>query len=410
MVELKTINSILVVCVDRDNDLGRKTGIQGPVIGRRAVLNAAAKLAVADPSESDSNSMFAAVKKFDEVKEEIQNTEVAILTGVDKSGFKSDRQIMEQLDSVLEKNPADGFVLVTDGAEDEQVLPLLQSKMRLISKEVIIIKQAKEVESTYYTIIEAFKDPSISRLLLIPAVIFLAYFFFGSLSLQLVSLVIGIYFLLKGIGLEEPIVSGIRSFGSSFSIQRMSFPFYIGSVFILAFGAITAYANFAANKDLEFVLNSIQSAQQAYFFAALSALSFVIGKGIDTVHFKKAFALRKYFLYSVSIFLVWLILDAGTQVFLKQADLNWFLGCILFSFLVLFLVYQSSKVFDVRGKITKLLMGLPVYDKQGKWLGKIEAIDAEKENIAFHNVRTKENAKIKKKDFTFRDGRIIITQ
>jgi len=406
---MKGINSILVVCVDRDNDLGRKTGIQGPVIGRRTVLNAAAKLAVADPSESDSNSMFAAVKKFDEIKDEAKIVEVAILTGVDKSGFKSDRQIIEQLDAVLEKIPADGFVLVTDGAEDEQVLPLLQSKMQLISKETVIVKQAKEVESTYYTIIEAFKDPSVSRLLLIPAVIFLAYFFFGSLSLQLVSLVIGIYFLMKGFGLEEPIVSGARNFGSSFSIQRLSSPFYIGSIFILVFGAITAYTNFSANTDMEFVLNAVQSAQKAYFFAALSAISFIMGKSVDTVHFRKAFALRKYFLYFVSTFLVWLILDSGTQVFLKQADLNWFLGSMLFSFMVLFLAYQASKVFEIRGRITKLLMGLPVYDKQGKWLGKIETVDAEKENAIFQNVRTKENEKIKKKDFTLREGKVILT-
>ena len=62
------MDKVLVVCVDRDNDLGRKTTVQGPVIGRENNLKAASKLALADPSEADANCMFAAVRKFDELK------------------------------------------------------------------------------------------------------------------------------------------------------------------------------------------------------------------------------------------------------------------------------------------------------------------------------------------------------
>ena len=38
---------VLVLTVDRDNDLGIKTSIRGPVIGRRQVLTAALKLGIA---------------------------------------------------------------------------------------------------------------------------------------------------------------------------------------------------------------------------------------------------------------------------------------------------------------------------------------------------------------------------
>ena len=39
----------LVLPVDRDNDLGVKAGIRGPVIGRKATLRAVIKLGIADP-------------------------------------------------------------------------------------------------------------------------------------------------------------------------------------------------------------------------------------------------------------------------------------------------------------------------------------------------------------------------
>ena len=51
----------LVLTVDRDNDLGLKTAIRGPVVGRKKVLAAALKLGIADPEESDTNAMLGAL-------------------------------------------------------------------------------------------------------------------------------------------------------------------------------------------------------------------------------------------------------------------------------------------------------------------------------------------------------------
>ncbi|MCJ7614473.1 DUF373 family protein, partial [Candidatus Bathyarchaeota archaeon] len=43
---------ILVLCVDRDDDLGMKAGINTPVLGRKENVNAAASLALRDPEEA----------------------------------------------------------------------------------------------------------------------------------------------------------------------------------------------------------------------------------------------------------------------------------------------------------------------------------------------------------------------
>ena len=49
----------------------------------------------------------------------------------------TDKRINEQLDYVLDSFHADAFILVTDGAEDDQVIPILQSRAPIISKEII---------------------------------------------------------------------------------------------------------------------------------------------------------------------------------------------------------------------------------------------------------------------------------
>ena len=55
----------LVLCVDRDNDIGAKTGLQAPLIGRDQNLAAATKLGLADPEDSDVNALLSAVSIYD---------------------------------------------------------------------------------------------------------------------------------------------------------------------------------------------------------------------------------------------------------------------------------------------------------------------------------------------------------
>ena len=48
-VSASTSNKLLVICVDRDNDVGEKAGIITPVIGRDACIEAAQRLALRRP-------------------------------------------------------------------------------------------------------------------------------------------------------------------------------------------------------------------------------------------------------------------------------------------------------------------------------------------------------------------------
>lgn len=402
--------NILVICVDRDDDLGRKAGIKGPIIGRPENLNAAAKLAVKDPTDSDVNSVFAAVKAFDELKRKYTGIEIATLTGAIGRGFEADKNVNEQLDRVLERFPAEGFVFISDGADDDSILPLIQGRLKLISKKLIIVKQAKGIESTYVTIIEALKDPFLSKVVFgIPGIILLLYYFIGIQSLQIIALVLGIYLLLKGFGVEEPLLKSFRKLTGPISIHRTSFPFYLATLFIFIFGIINGYSYYLISPEQDAWLKLIASSQTAYSFIAFASLSYVIGKTIDAISFKQAFKLRKYVLSATSIFLVWLILDSGTKVVLGAANLYWFLVTIIASFIILLLVFRASSVFDIRHKITKLLVGMPVYNKQGHWIGRVVQINKKKHSIAVKNIKTRKKSFLSKESFVVRKGRILAT-
>ncbi|MDH5747666.1 MAG: DUF373 family protein, partial [Candidatus Bathyarchaeota archaeon] len=75
----------LILCVDRDDDLGMKAGIKTPILGRKDNVNAAASLALRDPEEPDANAMFEAVRIYDNLKkgakEQEEEYEVATIAG-----------------------------------------------------------------------------------------------------------------------------------------------------------------------------------------------------------------------------------------------------------------------------------------------------------------------------------------
>ena len=161
----------LVLTVDRDNDLGVKAGIRGPVIGRKATLAAALRLGLADPEESDTNAILGALHRHDKLNEEAvgdDEVQIALLTGDVRVGARSDRAIAIQLDEVIQEFQPDRAILITDGADDEVALPIITSRVRVDHVEKIIVRQSKGIESTYYYVVKAIEDPRWRARLLVP--------------------------------------------------------------------------------------------------------------------------------------------------------------------------------------------------------------------------------------------------
>lgn len=158
----------LVICIDRDNDLGDKANVMVPLIGKEANIEAAVKLATADPEDSDTNTIFGGVKILDELLAKGVDAEIVTFAGDKNIGIISDQKIANQLDMILKKFPAESAIFVSDGAEDETLLPIVQSRIKIDSVKRVIVMQSANLESTYYIIKHAFNDPKISQTFFVP--------------------------------------------------------------------------------------------------------------------------------------------------------------------------------------------------------------------------------------------------
>src|SRR5207249_5764109 len=187
----------LVLCIDRDNDIGAKTGIRSPVLGREANLAAATKLGLADPEDSDVNALLSAVSIYDGLVKESQEAEVATICGDVRVGSISDLALTKQLDEVLGQLRPDRVFLVSDGAEDEAFAPVIGSRIQVDHVRRVYVRQTPTAESLYYTIGRQLKNPRVRRKIIAP----LGYVFvlFGAIYLALPNLASGLALILAGL-------------------------------------------------------------------------------------------------------------------------------------------------------------------------------------------------------------------
>lgn len=138
-ISASTSNKLLVICVDRDNDVGEKAGITTPVIGRDACIEAAQRLALEDPEDADSNSIFAAIKTYEDLISKGYQAEVITVAGVKSRGVQADEKILVEIKKVLEKFSANGAVIVSDGEDDESVVPVIQNVLPVVSVQRVAV-------------------------------------------------------------------------------------------------------------------------------------------------------------------------------------------------------------------------------------------------------------------------------
>ena len=177
-IEASVASKLLVICVDRDDDVGEKTGISTPVVGRNECIEAGQRLALEDPEDADSNAIFSAIKTYEDLVRRGYNAQVIIATGVTGRGVQADEKIAAEIKSVLKKFSADGAVIVSDGEDDEMVIPIIQNVIPVVSVQRVVMKVSRTIEHSYAVFGKFLKmvmyDPKYSKFFLgVPGILLL---------------------------------------------------------------------------------------------------------------------------------------------------------------------------------------------------------------------------------------------
>ncbi len=279
---------ILVLCVDRDNDIGVKCGIKAPLIGREENMEAASRLALADPEEADANAMFGAVKTFDILTKESKDEEyeVATITGSELGGVKADRNLSNQLREVLNEFPAKSIVLVTDGFADEEVIPIIQSHVPIMSIRRVVVRHSEAIEESYALFARYIKklveDPHYSRIALgIPGILLVSLTFLWIFNCLVYAgyvsaFIVGFVLLIKGFGIDRKV--------ASISIPKppglIKLFTQAAAIIIVGVDIYQTY-NALVNQQFQTIMGMIGlTIVKATDLAIIAASTFLIGNGI----------------------------------------------------------------------------------------------------------------------------------
>jgi putative membrane protein len=237
----------LVLNVDRDDDFGRKAKVKSPIIGIKDNIDAANKLGQVDPEDSDLNAIFSAISTYNSLASEKKDVEIATICGDIKIGLRSDEIVAKQLEEVIEKTGADNVILITDGAEDEYILPIIQSRIKITSVNRVSVKQSKELEDTYYRIVKLLEDDKVQKQFLLPiALVLIVSAFFVLLGMAAsgfgaILLTLGGYLLIRVFHWERNIAAVWDEIKSGFLTGKLSLYTYILALAIIVISAFIAF-------------------------------------------------------------------------------------------------------------------------------------------------------------------------
>ncbi|RQG89274.1 DUF373 family protein [Natrarchaeobius halalkaliphilus] len=204
----------LVVCLDRTDDVGRKTGLRSPIVGWEAVRALVTDIGLADPEDSGVNSLLETLRVAQDLRDEDEDAVVAVVSGDRESMVSADRAVARQLDDLIAAHDPDSAVVVIDSAEDERLVPIVESRVQVDSVDRVVVRQARDIESTYYLLKQFLADEELRQTVLVP--LGLTLLVFPVLAMRIgaaegaaaITTVIGLFLLYKGFNIDE-IMTGV---------------------------------------------------------------------------------------------------------------------------------------------------------------------------------------------------------
>ena len=160
---------------------------------------------------------MAAIKTYEELISKGYSSQVALVAGKFNRGIEADEKIGLEIQNVLGEYRADAAVIVSDGEDDETVVPVIQTMVPVISIQRIIIKHSRSVEYSYAVLGRYVKmlayDPRYSKFFLgVPGALLVAtslasFFGLTKEALALVFSILGVAFIIRAFDIDKALSS-----------------------------------------------------------------------------------------------------------------------------------------------------------------------------------------------------------
>nr|WP_233739913.1 DUF373 family protein [Halovenus carboxidivorans] len=273
----------MVVCLYRGPALSESSP---PYVGREAVERLVTSAGIEDPEDSRVNCLLEGLR----VARDLDESTVAVVTAATDS-VAGDREIAGQIDQLVTEYDPESAVVVVDSAEDERLVPLVESRVPVDAVDRVVVRQARDIESTYYLLKQFLGDEELRKTVLVPVGIallvfpaLLAVFQSPALSLGSIAAVLGVFLLYKGLRIDDLLATlSERIRDSLYSGQVSLVTYVVGAGLALAGAFVGALGVSALGTDTGELILATRFVHDAIPWLTGAALIASAGRLLDEV-------------------------------------------------------------------------------------------------------------------------------
>jgi putative membrane protein len=231
--------STLVVCLYRAGS--PRTSL--PVVGESAIEALVTEAGVDDPEDSRVNCLLEGLRVARDLEGEV--TVAAVSTGDSVSG---DRKLAGQVEELVAAHEPDSAVVVVDSAEDERLVPIIESRVRVDAVDRVVVRQAQDIESTYYRLKQFLADEQLRKTVLIPVGLALLAFPVliviaesTAVAVGAIAAAVGLFLLYKGLGVDAYVADLPQQVSDALYAGQVSLVTYVvsaGLAFVGVFAGV----------------------------------------------------------------------------------------------------------------------------------------------------------------------------
>ncbi|MFP8953797.1 DUF373 family protein [Natrialbaceae archaeon A-arb3/5] len=317
----------LVVCLDRTDDVGRETGLRSPIVGWEAVRALVTDIGLADPEDSGVNSLLETLRVAQDLRDDDEDAVVAVVSGDRESMVSADRAVARQLDELIAEYEPDSAVVVIDSAEDERLVPVVESRVQVDSVDRVVVRQARDIESTYYLLKQFLADEELRQTILVP--IGLTLLVFPMLATLVgpaegaaaITTVIGLFLLYKGFSIDEIMTGVAHQVRESLYSGQVSVVTYVVAAGLTLVGLFAGALGVSGLEDTSgIVIPAMQFAFDAVPWLAVAAVTASAGRLLDEA-IREEPVRRSYLNLPFIVLAVGLVVRGFSAYFLEQQQI-----------------------------------------------------------------------------------------
>jgi putative membrane protein len=276
----------LVLCVDREGRVV-STGRDPPIVGEDLIEALLTDVGIADPEDASVNCLLEGLRVARDLRAEGDEAVVAAVSSAGQS-VDADRDIARQVDALVAEHAPDAAVVVVDSAEDEQIVPIVESRVRVDAVDRVIVRQARDIESTYYLLKQFLGDEELRGTVLVP--IGAALLVFPVLltaaesvttAVAVLAAVVGTFFLYKGLGIDGLLTGLPTAVRDAFYSGQVSLVTYVVAAGLALVGAFVGALSVSRMAGDSVALMGLRFVYESVPWLALAALAAATGRLLD---------------------------------------------------------------------------------------------------------------------------------